>query len=147
MSIQPLILSPEEYEQALNVLGTKVTVMVSNAVTKGHEITIQSGEEGSGPPPHSHNWHESFYVIKGKVEFRCGGSVKSCGPGTFVHVPAGMVHSFCYGAGGGEMLEIAGQGSSAAQMFNMVDAEIPADAPDIPKAVEILEKNGVSVAV
>jgi mannose-6-phosphate isomerase-like protein (cupin superfamily) len=120
--------------------------MVSNAVTKGHEITIQSGEEGFGPPPHSHPWDESFYVIKGKVEFRFADKIQSCGPGTFIHLPAGTVHNFCYGAGGGEMLEIAGQGSSAARMFNMIDAQIPADAPDISKAVEILENNGVSVA-
>lgn len=50
------------------MLGTKITVLASNAATHGYEITLQEGEEGSWPPPHSHDWDESFYVLRGNVE-------------------------------------------------------------------------------
>ena len=63
MKPQPFVLKPEDYDPALNVIGTKVTVLASNAATQAYEITLQKGDEGMGPPPHSHNWDESFYVI------------------------------------------------------------------------------------
>ncbi|MBX3303340.1 MAG: hypothetical protein KF693_14090 [Nitrospira sp.] len=44
------------------------------------------------------------------------------------------------------MLEITGQGSLAAQMFTAINNEIPAGPPDIPKVLEILKRNGVTVA-
>jgi len=56
------------------------------------------------------------------------------------------VHSFRYGAGGGKALEITGQGSFASQMFTRINEEVPPGPPDIPKVVEILKNNGVTVA-
>ena len=67
-------------------------------------------------------------------------------PGTLVHLPGGTVHGFRFGAGGGEILEITGQGGFASKMFTAIDQEIPPGPPDIPKVVKILKKNGVTVA-
>ncbi len=145
MKAQPFVVTPKDYAPALDVLGTKVTVLASNAATQGYEITLQQGDEGAGPPPHSHNWDESFYVLKGKVEFICDGKTLLCLPGTLVHVPAGTVHGFCYGTGGGEMLELTGQGGFATQMFTAISREIPQGPPDIPKVLEVLKQNGVTV--
>ena len=146
MTAQPFVVTPEDHDPALNVLGIKVTVLASNAATQGYEITLQQGEEGIGPPLHSHNWDESFYVLKGKVEFSCAGKTVMCTPGTLVHVPAGTVHGFRFCAGCGEMLELTGQGGFATQMFTAISKEIPAGPPDIPKVVEVLKQNGVTVA-
>ena len=146
MKTQPFVVTPEDYDPALNVLGCKVTVLASNAATQGYEITLAQGEEGMGPPLHSHNWDESFYVLKGKVEFSCAGKTVMCTPGTLVHVPTGTVHGFRFCAGGGEMLELTGQGGSATQMFTAIDKEIPPGPPDIPKVLEVLKQNGVTVA-
>lgn len=117
MKAQPFVVTPEDYEPALNVLGTKVTVLASNSATHAYEITLQQGDDETGPPPHSHNWDESFYVLRGQIEFTCSGKTVMCLPGTLVHVPAGTVHGFRFGVGGGEMLEFTGQGGSATQMF------------------------------
>ena len=146
MKTHTFVVTPEDYGPALNVLGTKVTVLASNAATQGYEITLQQGAEGTGPPPHSHNWDESFFVLKGKIEFTCAGRTVMCVPGTLVHVPAGTVHGFRYGAGGGEMLELTGQGGLATQMFTAVSKEIPPDLPYVPKVLEVLKQNGVTVA-
>ncbi|HSW11656.1 MAG TPA: cupin domain-containing protein [Solimonas sp.] len=146
MKAQPFVLSPGDRDPALNVLGTRITVLASNTATQSYEITLQQGDEGAGPPPHGHDWDESFYVLKGSVEFTCAGQTTLCMPGTLVHVPAGTVHSFRYGAGGGEMLEFTGQGGSATKMFTAIDREIPPGPPDIPKVVELLQRNGVTVA-
>jgi quercetin dioxygenase-like cupin family protein len=146
MKTQPFVVTPKDYNRALNVLGTKVTLLASNTATQGYEITIQEGDEGTGPPPHSHSWDEAFFVLNGTVEFSYGDKTLLALPGTLVHLPGGTVHSFRYGAGGGMTLEITGQGSLASQMFTTIDKEALSGPPDIPKLVEILNKNGVTVA-
>jgi quercetin dioxygenase-like cupin family protein len=145
MKTQPLVVTPQDYDPALNVLGIKVTVLASNKATQGYEITRQQGQKGMGPPAHSHNWDESFYVVAGEVEFTCAGKTVVCQPGTLVHVPAGMVHSFRYLADGCDVLEITGQDGMATQMFAAVSSEIPGGPPDVPKLLEVLKQNGVTV--
>jgi hypothetical protein len=44
------------------------------------------------------------------------------------------------------MLEITGEGALAAQMFTAVDQAILPGPPDIPKLLEVLDQNGVTVA-
>lgn len=145
MSSKLFILKPSDRKPALNVLGTKVTVLASGTDIQDQQITVQSGDEGMGPPPHSHDWDESFYVTRGQIQFACGGENAMCAAGTFVHVPAGTVHGFSYGPGGGEMLEITGRRSHAVSMFTALDREIPPGPPDVAKAIQVLGKNGVRV--
>lgn len=145
MNAQSFVVTPKDYAAALNVLGTKVTVLASNAATQAYEITLQQGDEGTGPPPHRHHWDESFYVLKGLVEFTCADQFVLCRAGTLVHVPADTVHGFRYGAGGGELLEFTGEGGFATQLFTAINREIPPGAPDISKVLAVLQQNGVSV--
>src|SRR5512147_2411945 len=102
MRPKQFVVKPGDRSAALSVVGTNVTVLVSAADSKGQQVTLQSGDAGSGPPPHSHDWDESFYVTRGQVEFTCAGETTMCVSGTFVYVPAGVVHAFSYGPAGGE---------------------------------------------
>ncbi|MCL4316327.1 MAG: cupin domain-containing protein [Gammaproteobacteria bacterium] len=147
MSSKPFILKPGDRRPALSVIGTQVTVLASEADIQDQQITAQSGDEGTGPPPHSHDWDESFYVTKGQIEFRCGGETVMCTAGTLVHVPAGTVHAFSYGRGGGEMLEITGRRSNAVPMFTALDREIPPGPPDVAKVIQVLAEHGVKVHI
>lgn len=147
MTAAYFVLKPDQHETALNVLGTHVTVLASNAATQSYGVTLQRGDEGTGPPPHSHDWDECFYVLKGGVEFICDGQVHTCLAGTLVHVPRGTAHGFRFGPGGGHMLELTGQGALATHMFTAIDREIPAGPPDIPKLLAVLGRNGVTVAM
>ena len=141
-----VVIAATNRPRALDVLGTKVTVLASSSKTDCYGITFQEGEEGSGPPPHSHDWDESFYVLSGIIHFRCGDEMHDCKTGTLVHVPRNTIHGFNYGKGGGSMIEITSRDSNAAEMFADVDAEIGAENPDIPLALEILKRNGVNIA-
>ena len=57
------------------------------------ESTIAPGFPG--PPPHRHErLVDMFYVLQGVLTVRLGEDTHQLGPGSFVCVPAGVVHSF-----------------------------------------------------
>jgi quercetin dioxygenase-like cupin family protein len=145
MGSRYFIVRPVDRKSALSVIGTRIDVLATDAEIKDQQITLQSGDEGTGPPPHSHDWDESFYVTKGEIEFMCDSESSMCAAGTLVHVPAGTVHAFRYGKGGGEMLEITGRRSNAVRAFTALDREIPPGPPDVAKVVTVLGENGVTV--
>jgi mannose-6-phosphate isomerase-like protein (cupin superfamily) len=48
-----------------------------------------------GPPPHRHErLHDMFYVLAGTLTVRLGDEARELGPGSFVCVPPGVVHTF-----------------------------------------------------
>ena len=99
-----------------------------------------------GPPPHKHDWDESFFVLTGTIELSCAGKTQHVQAGTLVHVPARTVHAFRFGVSGGSMLELSGAGGSATKVFTQLDREVPIGPPDIPKVIDILQRHGVDVA-
>jgi len=144
MTNKHLVIKPNNRPEALDVFGTNVTVLAAASELGCYGITMQQGQEGTGPPPHSHGWEEAFFVLAGEINFRCGEEIHKCPPGTLVHVPRNTVHAFTYGPGGGSMLELTSQESRSAETFKEVDAEIDSKNPDIPKVLEVLNKNGVT---
>ena len=119
------VVTPDDYPDALDVLGVKITVLAANTATGAYEVTLQEGDEGVGPPPHSHPWDESFFVMRGTVEFSCAGKTVTAQAGSLVHVPAGTVHAFRFGKGGAAMIEFTGAGGGATKMFAQVAQEVP----------------------
>ncbi len=147
MTSKPFVLKPADCKPALNVLGSKMTVLASGSDIEDQQIVVQVGDEGMGPPPPSHDWDESFYIVRGEVVFTCEGETTLCPAGTLVHFPAGTVHAFRIGPGGAEMLEITGKRSNAVPMFTALDRELPPGPPDVAKAIQVLGENGVKVQI
>jgi mannose-6-phosphate isomerase-like protein (cupin superfamily) len=57
------------------------------------EFTAEGGF--AGPRPHVHRKHEElFYVLDGVFDFFLGDRSVRLGPGSFIHVPPGVVHDF-----------------------------------------------------
>ena len=146
MKPEPFVVTPRDYPRALDVVGEKITVLASKKATRGYEIFRQQGDEGTGPPPHSHEWDESFYVVGGTVEISYAERTIVATPGTLVHLPGGTVHAFRFGAGGGEMISVTGQSGLASQLFTSIDREIPPGPPEIARLVAVAAQNGVTVA-
>jgi quercetin dioxygenase-like cupin family protein len=145
MSVEPFVVAPKDYEPALNIVGEHVTVLASGERTEGYEVFLQRGPEGSGPPPHSHPWDESFFVLKGSIEFGIGSEAMSATTGTLVHLPAGSVHWFRFGAGGGEMLSMTSR-LGASHMFADLAREVAPENPDLAKLAEVGGRHGLRVA-
>ena len=113
----------------------------------GAEIFRQAGPEGSGPPPHSHPWDEAFYVIAGQVSFGVDGDdTLLAPPGTLAHFPAGSVHWFRFGPGGGEMISMTSRPGAAA-FFADVDREISPAEPDFGVLLAVASSHGLTVAL
>lgn len=55
-----MVITPNDRPPALDVFGTDVTVLASASQNGCYGIAHQRGDEGSGPPPHSHVWDEAF---------------------------------------------------------------------------------------
>ena len=145
MSATPFIVSPTNYAPALDIVGEHVTVLASGEATEGYEVFLQRGPEGSGPPPHSHPWDESFFVTKGQIDFGIGAESKTATPGTFVHLPAGTVHWFRFGAGGGEMVSMTSR-LGASKMFADIAREVAPVNPDLGTLAEVAGRHGLTVA-
>ncbi len=147
MSIKPFIVLPESRPRSLNVVGEQIAILASKGATHGYEVFFQEGPDGSGPPPHSHPWDETFYVIRGDIEFGIDEKSMTAKPGTLVHLPAETVHWFRFGKGGGQMISMAGIGSRASTLFTDIDAEIPVGPPDIERLQNIAKRNAVRMFV
>lgn len=144
MNAQAFVVTPEDYPRPLNIVGEQVTVLASGAATGGYEIFLQQGPEGSGPPPHSHPWDESFFVTRGKVDFSIASVEQTAVAGTLVHLPGGTVHAFRFGQGGASMVSITSR-AGASSLFEQLDREIAPAQPDVAKLTAIAEQHGLTV--
>ena len=142
MSIRPFVVFPENRPPSLDVVGEQITVLASKEATGGYEVFLQDGLEGSGPVPHSHPWDESFYVIRGNVEFAIDEKPMTATPGTLVHLPAGTAHWFRFGKGGGQMISMTGKGSAASSMFTDIDS---VGSRDVEMLRDACERNGLRI--
>ena len=145
MAVKPFFVTPEDYAPALNIVGEHVTVLASGEATEGYEVFLQRGPEGSGPPPHSHPWDESFFVVRGEIDFGVGAESTTALAGTFVHLPAGTVHWFRFGKGGGEMVSMTSR-LGASKLFADLAREVAPVNPDLGKLTEVGGRHGLKVA-
>lgn len=146
MAVRPFVVAPKDYGPALNIVGEHVTVLASGEATEGYEIFLQRGPEGSGPPPHSHAWDESFFVVGGEIDFGIGDESMTAVPGTLVHLPAGTVHWFRFGKGGGEMVSMTSR-LGASKFFADLAREVAPVNPDLEKLTEVGARHGLKLRV
>ena len=146
MDTQPFFTTSADYGRPLNVVGEHITVLASGTTTGSYEVFLQEGPEGSGPIPHTHPWDESFYVIRGEVDFSINRSdVRAARPGDLVHVPAGTLHWFRWNRGGGAMVSVTSR-LGASRLFADIDREIAPDKPDVEALMSIALRNGLTIA-
>ncbi len=132
--------------QPLNVVGEQIVVLAAGARTGGYEVFHQKGPEGSGPPPHAHDWDEAFFVLRGDIAFGMGDANLVAKEGAFVHIPAGVMHWFRFGAGGGEMLSLTSR-EGASHLFADIDRETAGGPPDLETLAAVAMRNGLKVAL
>ncbi len=84
---------PNGEGRALQVLSQRITFKRS-AENSPYALLESLDAPQSGPPPHIHHTQdEAFYILEGQYEFYCGDQIIMAGPGSFVHIPKGTVHT------------------------------------------------------
>lgn len=92
----PTVLPPKE-QRWMDCWGTRVMVLVTGAQTDGRYTMLEyvAPPGGLGPPIHYHREiEESFRILEGELNFQVADRRVVAGPGTFLHVPAGVPHAF-----------------------------------------------------
>jgi quercetin dioxygenase-like cupin family protein len=145
MAARPFVVTPKDYAPTLDIVGEHVTVLASGEATGGYEVFLQRGPAGSGPPPHSHPWDESFYVVGGRIDFGIEAESMTATPGTLVHLPAGTTHWFRFGDGGGEMISMTSR-LGASKMFTDIAREVSPVNPDLGQLTKVGARYGLKVS-
>lgn len=141
------VLTAGDAPAPLEIVGEQLTVLAPGERTGSYEIFRQGGPEGSGPPPHSHDWDEAFFVLGGQVVFGVDDQQDVVAePGTLVHVAGGSTHWFRFGPGGGEMLSVTSRAGASA-FFTQAAAEISPTEPDLGALIAIATAHGLNIPV
>jgi quercetin dioxygenase-like cupin family protein len=131
------------------------TFKVVGEDTKGaFSIAEVSAGPELGPPPHIHRHSdESFYILEGTFDFSLAGQAFSAGPGAFVHLPKGVVHTHRAG-GGASARALVIQSPAGVERFieaagkpatNLSARPAPPELSELERIVAIARQYGIEV--
>jgi len=79
----------------IGLVGDTYTVLLSGKDTAGRFCLIDMHiPPGGGPPPHRHDFEESFILLEGEIEATFRGAKSVVSAGETVHIPANAPHQF-----------------------------------------------------
>ncbi len=77
------------------LVGDTYSILVSGADTAGHYCLIDMAvPDGGGPPPHRHDYEESFTLLEGELQFGFRGESTTLRAGSTINIPANAPHVF-----------------------------------------------------
>ncbi len=93
-----LVVRNAETDQSLphlGLVGDTYTILVSGRDTAGRFCLVDMHiPPGGGPPPHRHDFEETFTLLEGELTFTFRGETSTAHAGTTLHVPANAPHQF-----------------------------------------------------
>ncbi len=96
-----VIARPETDETLLHlgVVGDTYTILLTGEDTAGRYCLIDMHiPPGGGPPPHRHDFEETFVVLVGELEATFRGVKQVVRAGETIHIPANAPHQFRNGS-------------------------------------------------
>ena len=81
--------------QHLGVVGDTYTILLSGTDTAGRFTLIDMHvPPGGGPPPHRHDFEETFILLDGELQAIFRGEKSTVHAGETIHIPANAPHQF-----------------------------------------------------
>lgn len=81
--------------QHLGVVGDTYTILLSGTDTAGRFTLIDMHvPPGGGPPPHRHDFEETFILVEGELQATFRGEKRIARAGETIHIPANAPHQF-----------------------------------------------------
>ncbi len=79
----------------VGVVGDTYTILLTGKDTAGRYCLIDMHvPPGGGPPPHRHDFEESFTVLAGEIEATFRGKTSTVRAGEVINIPANAPHQF-----------------------------------------------------
>lgn len=79
----------------IGLVGDTYTITIAGAQTAGHFCVIDMHiPPGGGPPPHRHDFEETFILLEGTMEATFRGKKLTVNGGETLHVPSNAPHQF-----------------------------------------------------
>lgn len=79
----------------IGLVGDTYTILLSGKDTVGRFCLIDMHiPPGGGPPPHRHDFEESFLLLEGEIEATFRGEKSIARTGETIHIPANAQHQF-----------------------------------------------------
>jgi quercetin dioxygenase-like cupin family protein len=79
----------------IGLVGDTYTVLLSGEDTAGRFCLVDMHiPPGGGPPPHRHDFEESFIILDGELQATFRGEKTIAGRGKTIHIPANAPHQF-----------------------------------------------------
>ncbi len=84
-----------EGQTHIGLAGDTYTILLTGKDTAGRYCLIDMYiPPGGGPPPHRHNFEESFTVLEGEIEATFRGERSTVRAGQAINIPANAPHQF-----------------------------------------------------
>ena len=79
----------------IGIVGDTYTILLTGRDTAGRFCLIDMHiPPGGGPPPHRHDFEETFSILEGELEFTFRGVTKTVRSGETINIPANAPHLF-----------------------------------------------------
>ncbi len=84
-----------ENSRHIGLVGDTYTILLTGKDTAGRFCLIDMHiPPGGGPPPHRHDYEETFIVLEGEIEATFRGAKVLARAGETIHIPANAPHQF-----------------------------------------------------
>lgn len=79
----------------IGIVGDTYTILLTGKDTAGRFCLVDMHiPPGGGPPPHRHDFEETFTLLVGELEFTFRGEKQTVRSGESIHIPANAPHMF-----------------------------------------------------
>jgi len=84
-----------ESVQHIGLVGDTYTITIAGRETEGRFCVIDMHvPPGGGPPPHRHDFEETFILLEGEMQVTFRGETSAVRAGDTIHVPSNAPHQF-----------------------------------------------------
>ena len=110
----------------IGLVGDTYTILLSGADTNGRYCLIDMRiPPGGGPPPHRHDFEESFTVLEGEIEATFRGKKSTVHAGQTLSIPANAPHFFTNASGSAARLLCICSPAGQEEFFAQVGVPVP----------------------
>ena len=145
-----VVARPETDEglEHIGLVGNTYTILLSGSDTAGRFCLIDMHiPPGGGPPPHRHDFEETFVLLEGEIVATFRGEKTVVRAGETVHIPANAPHQFRNASDGAVRMLCLCSPAGQEDFFREVGVKVATRTTPPPKLDEAGQKAFIAKAV